>query len=61
VHPPPPRRAWRSLALPWKVFLGGVAALALLLALVFALLAQWAQRSGEAAVQRELEQSADIA
>jgi hypothetical protein len=61
VRPPPPRRAWRSLALPWKVFLGGVAALALVLALVFALLAQWAQRSGEAAVQRELEQSADIA
>jgi HAMP domain-containing protein len=54
-------RAWHSLALPWKVFLGGIAVLALVLALMFAMLWQWAQRSGEAIVQRELEQSADIA
>ena len=58
---PAARRAWRSLALPWKVFLGGVVVLGLVLAMVFAMLAQWAQRSGEAVVQRELEQSADIA
>jgi hypothetical protein len=61
VRRPASRRAWRSLALPWKVFLGGVAVLGLVLALVFALLSQWAKRSGEAVVQRELEQSADIA
>lgn len=53
-------RAWRSLALPWKVFLGGVAVIALVLTLVFAMLSRWAQRSGEAVVQRELEQSADL-
>lgn len=58
---PTPRRAWRSLTLPWKVFLGGVAVLGLVLALMFAMLSRWAQRSGEAIVQRELEQSADIA
>ena len=53
--------AWRSLALPWKVFLGGVGTLALVLAFVFVMLSRWAQRSGEAVVQRELEQSADLA
>ena len=45
-----------------RVFLGGAAALVLvLLALVFVMLSRWAQRSGEAVVQRELEQSADLA
>ena len=58
---PAPPRAWRSLALPWKVFLGGAAVLGLVLGLMFAMLSRWAQRSGEAVVQRELEQSADIA
>ena len=51
---------WRSLSLPWKVFLGGLAVLALVLTLVFAMLSRWAQHSGEAVVQRELEQSADL-
>ena len=54
-------RAWRSLTLPWKVFLGGVVMLALVLALVLVMLSRWAQRSGEAVVQRELEQSIDLA
>ena len=54
-------RYWRSLSLPWTVFLGGAAALLVLLALVFVLLARWTQRSGEAIVRRELEQSADLA
>ena len=53
-------RDWRTLALPWKVFLGGAAALVLVLAFVFVMLSRWAQRSGEAVVQRELEQSADL-
>jgi serine/threonine-protein kinase len=53
-------RAWRSLGLPWTIFLGGTATLALVLALVFVMLSRWAQRSGEAVVQRELEQSADL-
>ena len=57
---PAPSPAWRSLALAWKIFVGGVAVLALVLALVFAMLSRWAQRSGEAVVQRELEQSADL-
>ena len=59
-HPTLPS-AWRSLALPWKVFLGGTATLALVLVFVFVMLSRWAQRSGEAVVQRELEQSADLA
>jgi eukaryotic-like serine/threonine-protein kinase len=53
-------RGWRSLTLPWKVFLGGVAVLGLVLVLVFAMLSRWARQSGEAVVQRELEQSADL-
>jgi eukaryotic-like serine/threonine-protein kinase len=61
VQRPAPRRVWRSLALPWKVFLGGVGVLGLVLALMFAMLSRWAERSGEAVVQRELEQSADLA
>ena len=51
---------WRSLTLPWKVFVGGAAALVLVLAFVFVMLSRWAQRSGEAVVQRELEQSVDL-
>ena len=51
---------WRSLSLPWTVFFGGAAALLVLLALVFVLLARWTQRSGEAIVRRELEQSVDL-
>jgi serine/threonine-protein kinase len=61
VRRPAARHAWRSLALPWKVLLGGVVVLGLVLSLVFVMLRQWAQHSGEAVVQRELEQSADIA
>ena len=61
MHRPSMPRAWRSLALPWKVFLGGVATLALVFALVLAMLSRWAQHSGEAVVQRELDQSADLA
>ena len=53
-------RGWRSLTLPWKVFLGGIAVLGLVLVLVFAMLSRWARQSGEAVVQRELEQSADL-
>jgi eukaryotic-like serine/threonine-protein kinase len=58
---PAAARRWRSLSLPWTVFLGGTLALLVLLALVFVLLARWTQRSGEAIVRRELEQSADLA
>ena len=53
-------RSSRSLSLPWTMFLGGTLALLLVLALVFVLLARWTQRSGEAIVRRELEQSADL-
>ena len=54
------RISWRSLSLPWKVFVGGGVALLALLGLVFLLLARWTQRSGEAIVRRELEQSSDL-
>ena len=54
------RLAWRSLALSRKFFFGGLAVVALVLAVVFALLARWAQRSGEEVVRRELDQSADL-
>jgi hypothetical protein len=54
------RRAWRSLTLARKFFFGGLAVVALVLAVVFALLARWAQRSGEEVVRRELDQSADL-
>jgi hypothetical protein len=53
-------RRWRSLSLSWSVFLGGTLALLLLLTLVYVLLARWTQRSGEAIVRRELEQSVDL-
>ncbi|MDB4884032.1 MAG: protein kinase [Gemmatimonadetes bacterium] len=51
---------WRSLGLPARVFLGGAALVLVLLGLVFVMLSRWAQRSGDAVVQRELEQSADL-
>ncbi|HEU4722298.1 MAG TPA: protein kinase [Gemmatimonadaceae bacterium] len=60
MSPAGTRPAWRSLSLPWKLFLAGSAALLLVLALVFVLLARWAERSGEAIVRRELEQSVDL-
>lgn len=53
-------RAWRSLTLAGKFFFGGLAVVALVLAVVFALLARWAQRSGEEVVRRELDQSVDL-
>ena len=56
-----PLRALRAVRLPTRVFLGGVIVVALMLVLVFAMLSRWAQRSGDAAVQRDLEQSADLA
>src|SRR5918993_58299 len=43
-----------------RVFLGGVLVVVVVLALVFLILSRWAQRSGEAIVRRELEQSADL-
>ena len=54
------RHAWRSLALSRKFFFGGLAVVALVLAVVFAMLARWAQRSGEEVVRRELDQSVDL-
>src|SRR5215204_6454152 len=48
----------RSLAS--RVFIGGVLVIATVLALVFVILSRWAQRSGDAVVQRELGQSADL-
>ncbi|HKH91040.1 MAG TPA: serine/threonine-protein kinase [Gemmatimonadaceae bacterium] len=48
----------RSLAS--RLFIGGVLVIATVLALVFVILSRWAQRSGDAVVQRELEQSADL-
>ena len=54
------RLAWRSLTLARKFFVGGLAVVALVLAVVFALLARWAQRSGEEVVRRELDQSVDL-
>src|SRR5215218_656381 len=57
----PPRLASivpRSLAS--RVFLGGVTVVVVVLASVFLILSRWAQRSGEAIVRRELEQSADL-
>src|SRR5215212_5248199 len=57
----PPRLASivpRSLAS--RVFFGGVMVVVVVLASVFLILSRWAQRSGEAVVQRELEQSADL-
>ena len=53
-------RAWRSLGLPTRVFIGGALLVALVLAVVFGILTNWAQRSGDAVVHRELEQSADL-
>jgi hypothetical protein len=47
-------------ALTTRAFLAGAAIVALVLVLTFALLARSARRSGDAAVQRELEQSADL-
>ena len=47
-------------ALTTRTFLAGAAIVALVLALTFTLLARSARRSGEAVVQRELEQSADL-
>jgi serine/threonine-protein kinase len=55
-----PRVSWRSLSLPSTLFLDGAVALLLLLGLVYVLLARWTQRSGEAIVRRELEQSSDL-
>ena len=57
---PAAARRWRPLSLPWTVFLGGTFTLLVMLALVFVLLARWTQRSGEAIVRRELEQSLDL-
>jgi sensor domain CHASE-containing protein len=51
-------RAPRSLAS--RVFLGGSIVVVAVLALVFVILSRWAERSGEAVVQRELEQSLDL-
>ena len=52
---------WRSMSLPTRIMLGAVVLLAIVLALVFGLLSRLAQRSGDAVVRRELEQSADLA
>ncbi|MEO6527752.1 MAG: protein kinase [Gemmatimonadaceae bacterium] len=52
---------WRSLGLPARVFLGGAVLVIVLLTIIFGMLSRWAQRSGDAVVQRELEQSADLA
>jgi HAMP domain-containing protein len=51
---------WRSLSLPVRVLVGAVLLLTVTLSLVFGLLSRWAQRSGDAVVRRELEQSADL-
>jgi eukaryotic-like serine/threonine-protein kinase len=55
------RRGWRSMALPARMMIGATALVLIVLGLVFAILAHWAQRSGDAVVRRELEQSADLA
>jgi serine/threonine-protein kinase len=48
------------MTLPARVFLGGTALVAVLLAVVLAILSRGAQRSGDAVVHRELDQSADL-
>ena len=53
-------RAWRAMSLPTRIFVGAVLLLTIVLSLVFGLLSRWAQRSGDAVVRRELEQSADL-
>src|SRR5215204_1075108 len=57
---PPRLRTLAPRSLASRVFLGGVLVVVVVLALVFLILSRWAQRSGEAIVRRELEQSADL-
>jgi eukaryotic-like serine/threonine-protein kinase len=49
--------ARRSSSLATRMLIGAVLLLATVLALVFGILSRWAQRSGDAVVRRELEQS----
>src|SRR5919112_6580344 len=56
----PRLRAFVPRSLASRVFLGGVMVVVVVLASVFLILSRWAQRSGEAIVRRELEQSSDL-
>jgi serine/threonine-protein kinase len=48
------------MGLPARIMASAVVLLTVVLALVFAILSRWAQRSGDAVVRRELEQSTDL-
>ncbi|MEO8564277.1 MAG: protein kinase [bacterium] len=57
---PAPFAVWRSASVATRVFVWTSVLVVVVLALVLGMLSQWAQRSGDAVVRRELEQSADL-